>query len=285
MGEQHQGFGDRLASAIGLTSPLCAGIDPSSALLGQWGLTDDAAGLATMARTVVAASAGVAAAIKPQVAFFERFGSAGYAVLEEVIALASDAGLLVVIDAKRGDIGTTMEAYGEAWLDDRSSLAADALTVTSYLGIDAMEPVFDLARASGRGLFVVVASSNPEGRALQEAKISPTMSIEQSLLADLGRRNRAEIASTQCAFGSLGAVVGATRSAGQLDLASLAGPYLVPGVGAQGATPEDVATLFAHCSPRSVLVNASRSILSAGPDEGAVRAAAESLATELTRAL
>jgi len=178
-----------------------------------------------------------------------------------------------------------MEAYGEAWLDDRSSLAADALTVTSYLGIDAMEPVFDLARASGRGLFVVVASSNPEGRPLQEARISPTMSIEQSLLADLGRRNRAEIASTQRARGSLGAVVGATRSAGQLDLASLAGPYLVPGVGAQGATPEDVATLFAECSPGSVLVNASRSILSAGPNHDAVRAAAETLAAELTRAL
>jgi orotidine-5'-phosphate decarboxylase len=284
MAEGVRGFGDRLSEKIASASPLCVGIDPSSALLSAWGLGDDVRGLEQMARTAVHAAADVAAAIKPQVAFFERHGSRGIGVLESVITDAREAGLLVVADAKRGDIDSTMTAYGEAWLADGSPLCVDALTVTAYLGIDAMAPVFELCRSTGRGLFAVVASSNPEGRGLQRATMADGRSVEETLLAALGAANARDRAEDSTC-GPFGAVVGATREAGALDLASLGGPFLVPGVGAQGATPNDVAALFSGCAPKTVLVNASRSILAQGPDASSVAAAAASLASELATSL
>ena len=278
-------FGTRLRDAIATTSPLCVGVDPSSALLSQWGLDDSAAGVEAMGRRVIEAVAGVAAAIKPQVAFFERHGALGLGALERVLDEARHAGILVVGDAKRGDIDSTMSAYGDAWLSEESPLRVDALTVTAYMGLGAMDAIFDQAKAGGRGIFVVVASSNPEGRMLQEARTVDGDSVEESLLKELGGRNSAEVTAKSAAFGSLGAVVGATRSAGTLPLSDLHGPFLVPGVGAQGATPSDVGALFAGCAPRSVLVNASRSILSAGPGTREIRLAAETLANELQEAL
>jgi len=277
-------FGDRLAARIEATSPLCVGLDPSATLLAAWGLDDEPAGLEAMGEAVIAAVASHAAALKPQVAFFERHGAAGLAALERLLAAASAAGLLVVADAKRGDIDSTMAAYGDAWLRDSSPLRADALTVTAYLGLGAMAAVFEQARAGGRGIFCVVASSNPEGRRLQEATTSAGTSVEAALLAELAAGNAAERAQG-ARLGSLGAVVGATRSAEGLDLASLGGPYLVPGVGAQGAGPEDVGRLFAGVAASSVLVNASRSILAAGPSEPALGEAAAALGEQLATAL
>ena len=134
------------------TGPLCAGIDPSPALLEQWGLPDSADGLRTFGLRCVEAFAGAVPVVKPQVAFFERHGSAGLAALESVLAAARQAGLLVIADAKRGDIGTTMDAYASAWLDPDSPLCADAVTVHPYLGIGALRPAFDLAAAAGRGV-------------------------------------------------------------------------------------------------------------------------------------
>ena len=128
-------FGDRVAAAVHTSGPLCAGIDPSASLLATWGLSDDAAGLRVFCRTCVEAFAGTVAAIKPQVAFFERHGSAGMAELERLIADASTAGLIVIADAKRGDIDSTAEAYADAWLGDASPLAADAVTAHPYLGL------------------------------------------------------------------------------------------------------------------------------------------------------
>lgn len=279
------GFGDRLAARVAVTSPLCVGVDPSAGLLRAWDLTDDAAGVEAMGRAVIEAVSGTAAAIKPQVAYFERHGSAGYVALERVLAHARDAGMLVVGDAKRNDIDSTMDAYGDAWLSASSPLRVDALTVSAYLGLGAMQGVIDQATASGRGLFCVVASSNPEGRTLQESLTASGRRVEEELLFDLANRNAAEVDSMGRGIGSLGAVVGATRTAGTLDLAGLAGPFLVPGVGAQGATPKDVGALFGDCATGSVLVNASRSILAAGPTVSDVRAAAESLADELRSAL
>ena len=127
-------------------------------------------GLASFGLAACEAFAGVVPVVKPQVAFFERWGSAGLSALEEVMAAAREAGLLVIADAKRADIGSTMEAYASAWLDPASPLVADAVTVVPYLGIGALAPAFDLAAASGRGVIVVVRSSNPEGRSLQEAR-------------------------------------------------------------------------------------------------------------------
>ncbi len=285
MAEHRAGFADRLVARSRATSPLCVGIDPSSALLASWDLPDEPESLATFGVTDVKAVSASASAIKPQVAFFERHGAAGYAALQSVIEAATAEGLLVIADAKRGDIDSTMEAYGEAWLSDSSPLAVDALTVTAYLGIGAMGDVIERATRSGRGLFVVVASSNPEGRTLQEARVAPGERVEEHLLSELGRRNREEIRSLDRALGSLGAVIGATRSPGSLALPSLEGPLLVPGLGAQGATPHDVAMMTAGCVDGAVLASASRSILAAGPDHGSLARAAETLAEELRHAL
>jgi orotidine-5'-phosphate decarboxylase len=279
-----EGFGDRLVSRVAATSPLCVGLDPSEGLLASWGLEDSPAGLEQMCESVLDSVGELAAAVKPQVAFFERHGAAGLGVLERLLARASAQGVLVVADAKRGDIDSTMAAYAEAWLREGSPLAADALTVTAYLGLGAMERVFELALETGRGLFCVVASSNPEGRLIQEAVTASGSSVEAALLAELASRN-ADVVEHSAALGPFGAVVGATRSAHTLDLASLRGPYLVPGVGAQGATAGDVGALFAGVPSGSVLVNASRSILGAGPDPAALDAAARELGTSLSAAL
>ena len=285
MADRHFPFGDRLAEAIETKTPLCVGIDPSKTLLDHWNLDDSAQSLEIMGRTVVEAVSDHAAAIKPQVAFFERHGSAGYAALERILADAREYGILVIADAKRGDIDTTMAAYGDAWLRDDSPLVVDAFTVTGYLGLAAMESVIAEAMVNGRGFFLVVASSNPEGRAIQTATTSSGSSVEESMLQDLSVLNRRQLEGHGGAMGSFGAVVGATRSAGSLPLESLVGPFLVPGVGAQGATPQDVGRLFEGCAPHSVLVNASRSILNEGPSAAGLTSAAAQLGHELRTAL
>jgi orotidine-5'-phosphate decarboxylase len=279
------GFGERLAASIETTTPLCVGIDPSASLLSSWGLADDATGLEVMGRRVVEAVVSTAAAVKPQVAFFERHGAAGYVALERIVTDAREAGLVVIADAKRGDIDSTMSAYADAWLGPGSPLEVDAVTTTAYLGIGAMGTLVELARSGAKGIFVVVASSNPEGRTLQRAQTETGRRVEEELLAELAGLNDAELAETKAATGSFGAVVGATRTAGELDLASLHGPFLVPGVGAQGATPDDVAAIFAGCRPGTVLVNASRSVLGSGPTHEGLRSAARQLGDELAVAL
>ncbi len=271
--EPRRPFGVRLLEAVADTGPLCAGIDPSAALLAAWGLPDDADGLARFGQRCVEAFAGAVPVVKPQVAFFERHGAAGLAVLEQLIAEARHAGLLVIADAKRGDIDSTAAAYADAWLGAASPFAPDAVTVTPYLGLGALRPVTDAARANGRGVFVVVRSSNPEGRTLQEAVTAGGSSVEDALLAEVAALNQAERAAG-AGFGSCGAVVGATLAPSAFDLAGLGGPILAPGVGAQGATPADAARLFAGCRAGSVLPNVSRSVLDAGPGVASLRAAA-----------
>jgi len=280
-----QAFGERLRQTVLSTSPLCVGLDPSPALLSQWGLEDTPGAIARMGATLLDALDGVVGVLKPQVAFFERHGSTGIAVLEEFIGNARSRGFLVIADAKRGDIDSTMAAYGDAWLRPESPLCADALTVTAYLGFGAMEQVVAQALENEKGLFLVVASSNPEGRTLQQATIDTGESLESMLLGDLAKRNARERQERGIAVGSLGAVVGATRSVRELALTTLQGPYLVPGVGAQGATPSDVGKLFQGCYPGSVVVNASRSILAAGPKGSALHKAAQELGDELRSAL
>jgi orotidine-5'-phosphate decarboxylase len=279
-------FGDRLVDAVHRTGPLCAGIDPSAALLVAWGLPDDAEGLRAFGWRCLEAFAGVVPVVKPQVAFFERHGSAGFAALEELLAGARDAGMLTIADAKRGDIGSTSEAYAQAWLDGSSSLAADAVTTTPYLGLGALRPLVDAAQTSGRGVFVVVRSSNPEGRPLQEATVAGGGSVEDGLLAAIAELNSAELDRSQgVAVGSIGAVIGATLRPSRTPLPQVGGVFLAPGVGAQGATPADVAALFAGCPRGTVLPNASRSILAAGPSVASLRAAAIQARDELAAVL
>ena len=270
-------FGDRVAAAVRATGPLCAGIDPSGALLREWGLSDDAEGLRAFCRTCVDAFAGAVAVIKPQVAFFERHGSAGLAELERLIAEATAAGLVVIADAKRGDIDSTAEAYADAWLGDTSPLAADAVTAHPYLGLGALAPLVRLAAANGRGVLVVARSSNPEGRGMQQAVTSDGRSVEDTLLAEIAALNGAPGIPT----GTVGAVIGATLPPSQFPLSQLGGVILAPGLGAQGAGPADVAERFAGCRPGTVLPSSSRGLLGSGPDPGDLRRSAKSLARDL----
>jgi len=271
-------FTDRVVAAVRTLGPLCAGVDPSTALLSAWGLDDDPAGLSEMAMRCIDAFAGVVPVVKPQVAFFERFGSRGYAVLEQVMTAARDAGLLIIADAKRGDIGSTAEGYAAAWLDPASPLAADAVTVTPYLGLGALQPMVDLAATHGAGVVVVVSSSNAEGRLVQEARTADGQAVEDALLAQVAATNRVRP-------GCVGAVVGATRQAPGFPLAELGGVILAPGVGAQGAGAGEIGRLFRDCPPGSVLPNVSRSVLAHGPDVGAIRLAAAAVRDEMAAVL
>jgi orotidine-5'-phosphate decarboxylase len=274
-------FGDRVAAAVGRTGPLCAGIDPSSALLAKWGLSDDAVGLRSFCASCVQGFAGAVAVVKPQVAFFERHGSAGLAELERLIAEANGAGLIVIADAKRGDIDSTAAAYAEAWLGEASPLAADAVTVHPYLGLGALAPLVHLGSANGRGVIVVVRSSNPEGRDLQQAVTGGGPSVEDMLLAEIAEYN----GSSEVLAGTVGAVVGATLEPSAFALSQLGGVILAPGLGAQGASPADVAARFAGCRPGGVLPSSSRGLLNEGPDPAALRDSARSLNRELAAAM
>jgi orotidine-5'-phosphate decarboxylase len=275
------GFLERVTAAVQRHGPLCAGIDPSSALLGQWGLSDDAAGLRTFSARCVEAFGGAVAVIKPQVAFFERHGSAGMAVLEQLLADAGEAGLLVIADAKRGDIDSTAEAYADAWLGARSPLAADAVTAHAYLGIAALAPLVQRAAANGRGVLVVARSSNPEGRGLQLATTADGTSVEDMLLGEVAALN----GSGEFPAGVAGAVIGATLPPSNFSLSQLGGVILAPGLGAQGAGPAEIAQRFAGCLPGAVLPSSSRGILRHGPDPAAMRREALTLSQELSDAM
>ncbi|MFI8517992.1 orotidine-5'-phosphate decarboxylase [Streptomyces sp. NPDC085481] len=272
-------FGTRLRTAMDERGPLCVGIDPHASLLDSWGLADDIAGLERFTYTVVEALAGTVAVFKPQAAFFERFGSRGIAVLERAVADLRAAGALVVMDAKRGDIGSTMAAYAEAFLRPGSPLFSDALTVSPYLGYGSLKPAVDLARESGAGLFVLALTSNPEGAEVQRAVRADGRTIGATMLAHLAEEN-----AGAAPMGSFGAVVGATLgdlSAFDLDIN---GPLLAPGIGAQGATPADLPAVFG-AAVRNVVPNVSRGVLAEGPDAAALRSAAERYATGIREAV
>lgn len=278
-------FGERLAGAMDDLGPLCVGIDPHPGLLAAWGLTDDVAGLRSFALGVVDAVAGRVAALKPQSAFFERHGAAGVAVLEEVLAAARGSGSQVILDAKRGDIGSTMAGYADAYLREGAPLAADALTVSPYLGPASLDATVDAALAAGRGLFVLCLTSNPEGAQVQH--VGGRDSVAGRVAAWAGLRNAPELAAG-AALGSVGLVVGATTGDAVaelgLDLAAAGGPLLAPGVGAQGAGAPELRRVFG-AARRAVLASTSRAVLAAGPDPSALRAAAARAVAEAAGAL
>jgi orotidine-5'-phosphate decarboxylase len=274
------GFGARLAAAVAGRGPLCVGIDPHPGLLDEWGLPDDADGLERFSLAAVDALAGHIAVLKPQSAFFERHGSRGTAVLEGVLARARDAGALVLLDVKRGDIGSTMTAYAQAYLDDAAPLAADAVTLSPYLGFGALHPALDLAARTGRGVFVLALTSNPEGAVMQRARTRADRTLAQDVVDAAAAANAG--ASPQ---GHVGIVVGATVNSADdtvdtgLDLGALNGPVLAPGIGAQGAAIADLPRRFGR-AVRRVLPATSRDVLRYGPDAVAMRAAALRLRDE-----
>ncbi|MFC8129795.1 orotidine-5'-phosphate decarboxylase [Streptomyces sp. NPDC057302] len=272
-------FGTRLRHAMDERGPLCVGIDPHASLLSAWGLNDDVAGLEKFTGTVVEALAGSVAVFKPQSAFFERFGSRGIAVLEKAVQELRAAGALVVMDAKRGDIGSTMAAYAETFLHKDSPLFSDALTVSPYLGYGSLKPAVDLARENGTGLFVLALTSNPEGAEVQHAVREDGRTIGATMLGHLAADN-----AGARPLGSFGAVVGATL--GDLSSYDLAinGPLLAPGIGAQGATPADLPGVFGD-AVRNVVPSVSRGVLRHGPDVVGLRVAASRFADEIREAV
>jgi len=258
-------FAKRLDDVTAERGRFCVGIDPHPQLLAAWGLADDADGLARFAGTVVDALAGRVAVLKPQSAFFERHGSRGIAVLERTIAQARSAGALVLLDVKRGDIGSTMQAYADAYANPASPLFADAVTATPYLGFESLRPLLDTAYDHGAGVFVVTLTSNPEGAEVQRAR-PPGEAAEgerSTVAAAMLARIRTENDAT--GHGSVGAVIGATVGAVAGDL-DIGGPILVPGMGAQGGVPSDLRRIFGAELPR-ILPSSSREILAAGPDK------------------
>ncbi|WP_329617352.1 orotidine-5'-phosphate decarboxylase [Streptomyces brevispora] len=267
-------FGARLRRAMDTRGPLCVGIDPHASLLTSWGLNDDVAGLERFSRTVVEALAGQVAVLKPQSAFFERFGSRGIAVLEKTVEEARAAGALVLMDAKRGDIGSTMGAYAATFLDKDSPLFSDAVTVSPYLGFGSLRPALDAAEISGSGVFVLALTSNPEGAEVQRATAADGRSLAQLMLDHMAAENEGATP-----LGSVGAVVGATLGDAGVNLA-INGPLLAPGIGAQGATPADLPGVFGD-AVRNVLPSVSRGVLRHGPDAAGLREAAERFADEV----
>jgi orotidine-5'-phosphate decarboxylase len=265
-------YGARLRALTDQRGALCVGIDPHPQLLADWGLPDDAAGLERFALTCVEALAAEVAVIKPQSAFFERHGSAGIAVLERTLTGIQAGGALSLLDVKRGDIGSTMTAYAQAYVGPDSPLAADAVTVSPYLGYESLRPMVDLAKAHGRGVYVLTLTSNPEGAQVQHARGAAGDSVARQVA--LGAR--ADNAGDR-PLGSVGLVVGATvgSAAGDLDLDLVAvnGPLLAPGFGAQGGTVEDLRRVFG-AAMGNVVPASSRDILAAGPAVLALRDAA-----------
>lgn len=272
-------FGARLFGALAARGPLCVGIDPHPGLLRAWELAVDITGLERFALTTVEALAGQVAVLKPQSAFFEAFGSGGVAVLERVIAEAQAAGALVLLDVKRGDIGSTMAAYAQAYLADGSPLAADAVTLSPFLGVGSLRPALDLAAETGRGVFVLALTSNPEGRSVQHAVAADGRLVAQAIADAAAERN----AGAQ-PLGSVGLVVGATVGTTGVDLSRVNGPLLAPGIGAQGATPDALRAVFGDALPW-VLPSSSREVLAAGPSVIALRAAAARTVDEVRKTL
>jgi orotidine-5'-phosphate decarboxylase len=269
-------FGARLDAAVAARGPLVVGIDPHLPLLRGWGLPEDPSGLERFALTVVEAVADRVAVVKPQSAFFERFGSRGVAVLERVLAAVRDAGALSLLDVKRGDIGSTMVGYAAAYLDPASALAADAITASPYLGFGSLRPLLDAAYANGRGVFVLALTSNPEGPAVQRAVAADGRTVAQTILDEVAAANAAEGGP----LGSVGVVVGATVREHGHRLDHLHGPVLAPGLGAQGAGPADLPAVFGPALPL-VLPAVSREVLAAGPDPARIRAATDRIADEV----
>ena len=286
-------FGERLADAVAARGPLCVGIDPHAPLLEKWGLTDSPEGLARFTDTVVDALAGTVAVLKPQLAFYERHGSRGIAVLEDAVARARAAGALVLLDAKRGDIGSTMDAYAD-YLRPEHPLSVDAMTVSPFLGPRSLQPAVDTARLSGGGLFVLARTSNPDAGTFQHAVVGDR-SVAQVVVDTVRGWNTPgwvigdplpDIAAVRdlasrfgSSTGSFGVVVGATLREMDVDLDGLGGPILAPGLGAQGGSIADLRRLFG--TGRAVVPTVSRDVLGAGPDPAALRAAAQRWAAEL----
>jgi orotidine-5'-phosphate decarboxylase len=277
-------FAARFAAVRATRGPLVWGLDPSGKLLEDWGLGDTPDGLDRFADLVLPVAAETVGLVKPQSAFYERHGWRGMRTLARLTAQARLAGLLVIVDAKRGDVGSTNDAYAEAYVGKDAAVLADAVTVHPYLGLGAMGAFVSRAHESGRCVLIVTRSSNPEGRDIQTARTQGPdgRTVEEQLLHEIGELNN-RLAPGE--LGPVGAVVSpAPPSADrpdlpELPLTSMNGLFLAPGIGAQGYSPQDVKRTFATC-PERVMPSASRSLLAAGPDPSRLRDTVATMAAE-----
>ena len=271
-------YGTRLTEVVTERGRLCVGIDPHPELLDAWDLPRSAAGLERCARGMVEAVGSQVAVFKPQSAFFEAYGSAGIAVLERTLAHIAEAGALSLLDVKRGDMSTSMAAYAAAYLADGAPLAADAITVSPYLGFGSLAGAIALALEHGRGVYVLALTSNPEGREFQHARIEDGRMVGQVVVGEASRYNPAG------GLGSVGVVVGATIGRTGADFSGLNGSILAPGIGAQGGTASDLAKVFGPAASL-VLPTTSREVMAAGPDPAALRATAARIRGEMEAVL
>lgn len=262
-------FGARLDDQFREGRRLCVGIDPHEYLLDAWGLPNSASGAERMAHDILDASVGEAAAVKPQVAFFERFGADGYRVLEGLLERSRSLGMLVIADAKRGDVGSSFEAYADAWLSPGSPLEADALTVNPFQGFGILSRAVEHCRLHHKGLFVLAATSNPEAFAIQSAQLRSGESVSASILDEIDAAN----SRTGERVGSIGAVLGATLRLEDFHIATAEQPtaipvmpVLAPGFGHQGGTLDAVREGFGRYLS-GLLVNESRSLCEGGADQ------------------
>jgi orotidine-5'-phosphate decarboxylase len=257
-------FSERLLAIRTELGSLCIGIDPSEEALTDWGIPDTAEGARDFGYAIISACTNRVGIVKPQVAFFERFGSTGYFALEEVLSAARESNLLIISDAKRGDIGTTMLGYAQAWFGDDSPLRSDALTVSPYLGPSSLSETVEIARDVQGGVFVLAATSNVEAEEVQRAKTG-----SQSIAARVVR------AAQELSDGDVGIVIGATQELSRFGVGSIrekdaAIPILAPGFGFQGAQLSNIADLFG-ASAQNVIPTLSRGLYQAGPN-GVVQA-------------
>lgn len=262
-----ENFSTKLERAFETKGQLCIGIDPHSALVDEAGFSDDANGIEHFSMNLLDQVTDQVGIVKPQISFFERFGSKGFAVLERVLSEASNRRLLVIADAKRGDIGSTMDAYSAAWLAKSAPFICDGLTVSPYLGFGTLNPAIAQATERGKAIFVLCATSNPEGSDVQEAVLN-NQTISESI-ANQAVETNCLSAQSNSRFGNVGLVIGATvtRSSLLSVLAKqpdrLRAPILAPGFGAQGAKLEKLGQIFSELAP-DVICSVSREALSDG---------------------
>lgn len=273
-------FGDALARAIKERSPVCVGLDPDLDKL-PTGISHDVQGMLIFCKGIIDAIADVAACVKPNLAFFELLRGEGIGVFWDVCAYAKERGLLVIADGKRGDIGSTSEAYAEAYLGKDSPV--DALTVNAYLGSDAMKPFVERCRKNEKGIFILVKTSNPSSGELQDLPVGDEVVHEH--LAQLVESWGMDVLGPASKLSCVGAVIGATYPEELKYLRTLMPhtPFLLPGYGAQGASVEDARWGFLP-GGTGAIVNASRSIIfaSSGKDwKEAAQKATETMAKDL----
>ncbi|HET9779912.1 MAG TPA: orotidine-5'-phosphate decarboxylase [Propionibacteriaceae bacterium] len=272
-------YGERLTALVAERGPLCVGVDPHPSLLASWGLAADVQGLERCARSMIEALGGIVPVFKPQSAFFEAHGAAGIAVLERTLADIKAAGAISLLDVKRGDIGSTMDAYAAAYLSDGSPLAADAVTLSPYLGFGSLDGTIELADRTGRGVYVLALTSNPEGVQVQCARSADGRTVGQIVIDEAASRNAAR-RKPRASLGPVGVVVGATIGPTATDFTALHGSILAPGIGAQGGTAADLSAVFGDAT-RFVLPAASREVMSAGPTPAGLQDAATRMLGEM----